>query len=205
MFKVSTLLLLWLLPIGLLAQCECNGRAEYCDRRYSDVSFVGAHNSPFVGYLPQQNQEISVTKQLNLGIRFLQGQTQVHERDKTLNMCHTSCALEDAGPVDEFLGTIKKWLDGNPDEVVTVLLTNGDNVDVDRFDKAFTKSDLKKYAFVPSTSPSKLPKQSWPTMKELIQSKKRVIVFLGLYLCRTHTSPWPKSVQLTLLQTTKQI
>ncbi|EER29333.1 hypothetical protein D8B26_008056 [Coccidioides posadasii str. Silveira] len=167
-----------LLPTGLLAQTRCNGRTEYCTRRYADVRLVGAHNSPFVGYLPQHNQEISVTKQLDLGIRFLQGQTRVHEEKKTLNMCHTSCFLEDAGPVEDFLSTIKTWLDGHPEEVVTLLLTNGDYVDVNRFDEAFTKSGIKKYVFVPPSSPDALPMDSWPMLGNLISSGKRLIVFL---------------------------
>lgn len=183
MILLSSVPLVWLLlPAGLLAQTLCNGRSEYCDRRYADVRFVGAHNSPFVGFLPQHNQEISVTKQLDLGIRFLQGQTRVHQDKKTLNMCHSSCFLEDAGLVENFLGTIKTWLDGHPEEVVTVLLTNGDFVDISRFDEAFTKSGLKNYAFVPSSSPAALPMNSWPTMGEIIRSGKRLIVFVGKYV-----------------------
>ncbi|WEW58734.1 hypothetical protein PRK78_004202 [Emydomyces testavorans] len=183
MLTLSFVLLLWLLPAGLATETGrhpeyCNGRSDYCDRRYADVRFVGAHNSPFVGFLPQHNQEISVTKQLDLGIRYLQGQTHIQEVDKTLHMCHTSCFLEDAGPVEDFLGTVKVWLDGHPQEVVTLLLTNGDNVDVSRFDEAFTKSGIKDYAFVPSSSPGMLPMDAWPTLGELIESGKQLIVFL---------------------------
>lgn len=183
MRALSFIPLAWLLllPASILAQTLCNGRPEYCDRRYADIRFVGAHNSPFVGFLPQHNQEISVTKQLDLGIRFLQGQTRVHEDTKTLNMCHSSCFLEDAGPVENFLGTIKTWLDGHPEEVVTLLLTNGDFVDISRFDEAFTKSGIKEYVFVPTSSPDALPMDSWPTMGEIIQSGKRLIVFVGKY------------------------
>ncbi|KAI1938734.1 hypothetical protein LOZ12_004055 [Ophidiomyces ophidiicola] len=178
MLMLSLILLAWLLPTGLFAQSRCNGRSEYCDRRYADVRFVGAHNSPFVGFLPQHNQEISVTKQLDLGIRYLQGQTRIHPEKKTLNMCHTSCLLEDAGPVEKFLGTIGKWLDSHPDEVVTLLLTNGDFVDISRFDDVFDKSGIKEHVFVPSSSPGTLPIDSWPTLGEIIKSGKRLIVFL---------------------------
>ncbi|EEP81824.1 predicted protein [Uncinocarpus reesii 1704] len=178
MLFLSFILLAWLLPAGLLAQSRCNGRPEFCDRRYADMRFVGAHNSPFVGILPQHNQEISVTKQLDLGIRYLQGQTRVHKEKKTLNMCHTSCFLEDAGPVEKFLGTIKTWLDGHPEEVVTLLLTNGDFVDISRFDEAFTKSGIKKYVYVPPAAPDVIPMGSWPTLGEIIKSGKRLIVFL---------------------------
>lgn len=52
----------------------CNGDVRLCDRFYSDITMIGAHNSPFVGELPSQNQHLSVTGQLDLGIRFLTAQ-----------------------------------------------------------------------------------------------------------------------------------
>ena len=52
----------------------CNGDIRLCDRLYSDITMIGAHNSPFVGDLPSQNQHLSVTGQLDLGIRFLTAQ-----------------------------------------------------------------------------------------------------------------------------------
>ncbi|PGH06873.1 hypothetical protein GX51_02118 [Blastomyces parvus] len=170
---------LWTLfmSLGVFAQTECNGRAEYCSRRYSELSFVGAHNSPFVGFLPQHNQEISVVSQLNLGIRYLQGQTHLNARGK-LRMCHTSCFLENAGGLDTFLRKVKGWLDDNPDEVVTLLVTNGDALDISRFDEAFRNSGIVPYAFVPPSSPDKLPMDEWPTLQEMIQSGKRLVVFL---------------------------
>ncbi|OAX83382.1 hypothetical protein ACJ72_02257 [Emergomyces africanus] len=173
----SAALLTLLLPLGLLAQTECNGLPEYCNRRYSELSFVGAHNSPFVGFLPQHNQEISVVSQLNLGIRYLQGQTHLNARGK-LRMCHTSCFLENAGGLDAYLRKVKSWLDDNPDEVVTLLVTNGDRLDISRFDEAFRNSGIVPYAFVPPSSPHKLAMDEWPTLQQMIQSGKRLVVFL---------------------------
>lgn len=72
---------------GSLA-ADCNGHAELCDRQYSKVTFVGAHNSPFVGVGPADNQLTDPTEQLDLGVRFLQAQTQ--EKDGSPQMCHTS-------------------------------------------------------------------------------------------------------------------
>ena len=70
----------------------CNGQTSLCNRKYSNVSFIGAHDSAFVGPLPTQNQDLSVTAQLNGGIRFLQAQT--HNVKifgiSNLRMCHTS-------------------------------------------------------------------------------------------------------------------
>jgi hypothetical protein len=157
-------------------QTVCNGNAAYCDRIYSDVSFVGSHDSAFVGILPSDNEDISLTDQMNLGIRFLQGQTHKNSAG-AIEMCHTSCILLDAGSEQSYLGTVKSFLDANPNEVITLLIVNGDKLDVSMFDAAFTNSGIKEYAFVPSSNP--LPRAAWPTIGEMISSGKRLVVFMG--------------------------
>ncbi|PGH19214.1 hypothetical protein AJ80_04185 [Polytolypa hystricis UAMH7299] len=179
--KIPSLALsLLALPHLLWAEPLCNGRAAYCDRPYSNTSFIGAHNSPFVGFMPQQNQDISVTGQLNLGIRYLQGQTHLNAWGK-LHMCHTSCFLEDAGPLESFLHTVKVWLDSHPEDVVTLLITNGDRLDIGRFQQAFDASGIVPYAYVPMTSPETLARESWPTLEQLIRYGKRLVVFLDYH------------------------
>jgi hypothetical protein len=49
---------------------SCNGHVEFCDRKFSNISMVVAHNSPFV--VPHNiasNQDVHVVTQLNDGIR----------------------------------------------------------------------------------------------------------------------------------------
>ena len=169
-------LVLSILVSAASAQTLCNGHAELCGRTYSNVSQVGTHDSPFVGTLPSDNQAKSVTDQLNAGIRFLQGQSHL-DSFKQLSLCHTSCFLEDAGSVTGYLGTVKTWLDANPNEVLTILLTNGDNVDVSMFDKAFSDSGIKNYAYIPPKSP--LAIGDWPTLGDMIKANARLVVFLG--------------------------
>lgn len=162
----------------------CNGQAAYCTRRYSNITQIGAHDSPFVGPLPQQNQNLPVTKQLDFGIRFLQGQTHKNPLDNSIiELCHTSCFLEDAGPLKSFLGTVKTWLDTHPNEVVTLLLTNQDSFPVSKFDEVFADSGIKQYAFIPPSSPNVLAMDKWPTLSEMINNGKRLVVFLGI--CHT--------------------
>lgn len=162
------------------AATTCNGRPEYCTRSYSNITFMGSHDSAFVGELPQQNQNIDIQAQLDMGIRFLQAQTH-HAILETnvLELCHTSCWLEDAGTLEAFLVTVKTWLDDNPNEVVTLLLTNGDSVAITEFGDTFTSSGIDSYAFVPSSSPDTLAISNWPTLGDLIASGKRLVVFLG--------------------------
>ncbi|CAG8015325.1 unnamed protein product [Penicillium salamii] len=158
----------------------CNGHSEYCTRSYSNITFVGSHDSPFVGPLPQQNQNIDIKAQLDMGIRYLQAQTHHSVLDKkTLELCHTSCFLEDAGTLKKFLTTIKKWLDAHPNEVVTLLLTNGDSLSISEFGDTFSSSGITKYAYVPPSSP--LAISDWPTMGDLISTGKRIVVFLGMF------------------------
>jgi hypothetical protein len=49
----------------------CNGHAQFCNRQYSNITYIGAHNSPFVrpGNLAS-NQALHVETQLNDGIRM---------------------------------------------------------------------------------------------------------------------------------------
>ena len=49
----------------------CNGHPLFCDRAYSNITMVAAHNSPFVrpGNIAS-NQNLDVTAQLNDGIRM---------------------------------------------------------------------------------------------------------------------------------------
>ena len=158
-----------------LAQTPCNGHPELCTRKYSNITSIGAHDSAFVGPLPQDNQELSPTAQLDAGIRLLQDQ--YHKKIfGTLQLCHTACFEEDAGTVESYLATVKSWLDNHPTEVVTILLVNGDNVPVSMFDDAYTASGLKSYAYTPPTSPLTL--DAWPTLQDLITANTRLVAFL---------------------------
>jgi hypothetical protein len=49
----------------------CNGYPSFCNRKYSNVTMVAAHNSPFIapGNVAS-NQYLNVTTQLNDGIRM---------------------------------------------------------------------------------------------------------------------------------------
>ena len=95
-------------------------------------------------------------------------------------MCHTSCVELDAGPLTSYLSTIKTWMDGNPNQVVTILLTNGDSVDVSEFGTAMETTDLASYAYTP---PSQLSMDEWPTLQELIDDGTRLVMFLGKFFC----------------------
>lgn len=178
LFLISSLLWLQSLAVPTERQQVCNGYAELCDRQYSNISFIGTHDSAFVGDLLTDNQDISVSAQLSAGIRFLQAQT--HVLDGNLELCHTSCAELDAGSLQNYLSTIKSFLDANPNEVITLLLVNGDFQSPTLFDTTFQSAGLNTYAFIPSTSPNDLTIDEWPTLAEMISAGQRLVVFLGM-------------------------
>ncbi|KAJ1569409.1 hypothetical protein HK405_005299 [Cladochytrium tenue] len=156
------------------ASAACNGRAEYCTRRWSNVSQLVSHDSPFVGDIASDNQHVSVTAQLALGVRFLQAQTHLTSAG-VLSMCHSSCSLLNTGTLAAYLAVLKAWLDANPNEVLTLLLVNGDYLSPTVFATAFDSANITSYAYTPSGT---LTLSQWPTLQELIDSGKRLVTFL---------------------------
>lgn len=160
----------------------CNGRKELCDRKYSNVSFIGSHDSFTFSKNPLQlasDQNVDITKQLELGVRLLQAQS--HMDKDVFKFCHTSCLLFDGGSVEDYLKTVKAFLDKNPNEVLTLIFTNPENKDVkDVWKPAFDNSGMTDLAFVPKITPENpfLKNEDWPTLGEMIESGKRVVVFL---------------------------
>ncbi|KAI0139836.1 PLC-like phosphodiesterase [Xylariaceae sp. FL1272] len=164
------------LALAAGASAACNGQDAYCSRKYSDITFIGTHNSAFVGELPTQNQLESVADQLGMGIRFMT--TQTHDKDGTIENCHTSCIEEDAGALVDYLSTVKSFLDANANEVVTLLITNGDDIDINKFNDAYVSSGIDQYAFTPD---GQLGLDDWPTLQDLISAGTRLVTFMDYH------------------------
>lgn len=175
---VSCLLALAGTVVAGCIDAPCNGDVDFCDRKYSNVYLIGTHDSAFVGPTSdlRVNQELNVTAQLNAGIRFLQAQ--VHFWDNALTLCHTSCAELNAGALQDYLISVKTWLDANPNDVVSLLLVNGDNNNVTTFADVFGAVGLNTTAFVPATSPNTLSINDWPTYEELIMDGIQIVIYL---------------------------
>ncbi|KAK5628863.1 hypothetical protein RRF57_004578 [Xylaria bambusicola] len=104
----------------------CNNYPEFCNRKYSNITEVACHNSPFItANNIAANQQYGVAQQLDDGVRFLQAQIQWPSNDTKPHFCHTSCDILDAGPITDWLTSVKNWLVDNPFDVVTILLGNG--------------------------------------------------------------------------------
>ncbi|KAF7509935.1 hypothetical protein GJ744_007249 [Endocarpon pusillum] len=161
----------------------CNNSPSHCTTRYSSLPpQIGSHDSPFIGPFPSQNQNIATSAQLDRGVRMLQAQThRALDDPNAIQLCHTDCLLEDAGRLQDWLGEIKTWLEreGNGNEVVTLLLTNGDAISMQAFGEAFKKSEIEKHCFVPGEKEAVVGDlESWPTLGDMIARGKRVVVFM---------------------------
>ena len=162
---------------------KCNGYQDLCNRKYSNVTHIGAHDSYAVGKLGSlgSNQEANVTVQLEDGIRLLQIQTHAssgHQDSNPsgLSLCHTSCALKNGGTLESYLRQVKQFLDQNKNEIVTLVITNPDNKPVSNFAKAFENTGLNSMAY--RANSNSISKNDWPTLQDLISQNQRVVAFL---------------------------
>ncbi|KAM0281574.1 hypothetical protein ACHAQH_003443 [Verticillium albo-atrum] len=171
----------------------CNNHIELCERKYSNITQVGCHNSPFVR--PNNaaaNQHYDVTTQLNDGVRFLQAQMHwINGKDEP-HFCHTSCDLLDAGPITDWLSQVKDWVAEHPFDVVTILLGNGGYDDVayapaTDYVPWIRSTGLLQYVYQPPVRPMRL--DDWPTLSSMILHGQRVIMFLD-YEADPEQVPW---------------
>lgn len=153
----------------------CNNYPELCSRSYGNITFVAAHNSPFVNANNvAANQDYGVLDQLNDGIRMLQGQT--HYVDDTIYFCHTSCAILNGGSAEAYFRNVSNWLAANPYDVVTILIGNGDFINVENFIAPLESSGLARYAYIPPKTP--MTRSDWPTLASLILHNSRAVIFM---------------------------
>ncbi|KAJ8132394.1 hypothetical protein O1611_g1225 [Lasiodiplodia mahajangana] len=153
----------------------CNNSPSLCDRSYSNITHMGAHDSSFLrdastGNSVAGTQYYNATVALDAGIRLLQ--LQVHDLNGTIEMCHTLCSLLDAGSLEDWLVDIKYWMDNNPNEVVTLLIVNSDSKTAAEFGSVFESSGISEYGYTPSSS-------GWPTLQTMIDAKTRLVTFIA--------------------------
>lgn len=186
LIKFQTAVTVALVALGTVGSnaAVCNGHSELCDRKYSNVTFIGSHGSPFVGGSMADNQHLPIAFQLYRGVRFLQAQT---HRDIVgpkgiIRLCHTECFIRDAGRLEDLLRPIKEFLEDPQyeNEVVTLLLTNPDGFTNKEFHGVFSPVGAARHAFVPDGD--HLDADSWPTLGEMIARKQRLVVFIGMFV-----------------------
>ncbi|KAK8155355.1 PLC-like phosphodiesterase [Phyllosticta citrichinensis] len=166
------------------AQTVCNNSPSLCSKSYANVTVLGAHDSPFLsdkttGYSTSGNQFYNSTVQLDAGVRLLTAQVHNYDNDGTTewHLCHSSCALLDAGKLSDWLRTIKEWLDSNSNDVVTLLLVNSDDASASDLNSEFRNSGITTYAYTPEDTTT--PMTTWPTLHSLIANNTRLVTFVA--------------------------
>lgn len=164
----------------------CNNSPTLCGRAYNNITHLGAHDSPFLrnaatGFSVAGDQFYNTTVQLDAGVRLLTAQLfhQNSSSSSPWHVCHTSCALLDAGPVVTWLAEINAWMEKNPNDVVTLLLVNQQSTTVAQFDSLFSQSGLTQFKYTPANNTAPPAKGQWPTLGQLINNGTRLITFIA--------------------------
>ncbi|KAF1988820.1 hypothetical protein K402DRAFT_391513 [Aulographum hederae CBS 113979] len=184
----------------------CNNSPSLCNRSYANITHLGAHDSPFIsdettGFSSSGNQYYNTTLQLSAGVRLLSAQlhskTNSTTKVKEWHLCHSSCALLDAGTLSNWLSEIKTWMDSNPNEVVTLVIVNSNNASADDINTEYRTSGIIQYVYEPpltrsTTDASKVvapPMSSWPTLNEMIAEDRRLVTFVANMPSNPDTAP----------------
>lgn len=147
---------------------ECNGAIELCERRYDEVVYPTTHNamSNQADGWTNPNQYLGIEAQLDDGIRGLMLDT--HRWDSDTLLCHGICALGSL-PLADGLVLIRDFLDEHRGEVVTIIFEA--HTDAERHAEAFDEADLLDRMHAQD------PGEPWPTLRELIDADRRLVVF----------------------------
>ncbi|KAF9076051.1 PLC-like phosphodiesterase [Rhodocollybia butyracea] len=169
----------------------CNGYSEFCGRSLGNITMVGTHDSYAVGVNNlATNQDYDITQQLTDGVRMLQ--SQAHNNSGTIELCHTSCGLQDGGSLQDYLT-----------KVVVLLIVNIDDMPATAFAPVFEAANVSGISYQPGVS--SMPASSWPTLGSLIDNGTRLITFLDNhadittvpYLLDEFSNIWETSFDLT--------
>lgn len=164
----------------------CNGMPELCGRSYDRVVVPMTHNamSNADDGWAVPNQTHGIAKQLEDGIRGLmldvhyfdpesKNNADEHVATATLmdqvELCHASCLLGRARLLDQ-LCVITDFLDQHPAEVLTIIFESY-VTDTD-LDGVLREAGIADRAYAHKTG------TAWPTLRELIDSDKRIVIFL---------------------------
>ncbi|KAI1316310.1 hypothetical protein EDD11_010153 [Mortierella claussenii] len=166
-------------------QQQCNGYAELCTKTYDKVAYATTHNA--YAFTPPgalaTNQDNDIPTQLKDGIRafMLDAYPTPSGNAKDIELCHGSCQMLDGGPLSKTLGQIKAFMDANPNEVgsrllsnvITILWENAGNLKPAQYQATYAAAGIDKYSYAQATGST-----AWPTLAQLISSGKRLLNFV---------------------------
>ena len=188
---------------------ECNGLDDLCDLRIDQVTFPGTHNSgsgfdgllyyyigTAVGSCFYRNQGKSFTDQLSYGIRSFDIDT-CYKDNKVVN-CHCgagSCAYTSS--MEKALQQIDAWMKTHTSEVIVIMFGRDAQEGYRKEIAQGLKSLLIKLwdpnsSNNPTMSTYYNTNNKWPTLREAIQSRQRILIFMDNNLSQHITNQnWP--------------
>jgi hypothetical protein len=151
----------------------CNGSEDLCDRPYDRIAFATTHNamSNADDNWVNPNQQHGIERQLGDGVRGLM--LDLHYWEGQVMLCHGVCALGTTligmKPLGTALEEIGRFLNANPNEVLTILFESYvEAVDVEA---AIEQAGLVGRVY------SHHRGKPWPTLRKLLSAGKRLVVF----------------------------
>ncbi|OZJ05496.1 hypothetical protein BZG36_01894 [Bifiguratus adelaidae] len=179
---------LLLAPITATLAQSCNGHPDLCNRKYDAVCNVATHNSYAFGKNIAANQYTDIASQLQDGIRgfLIDAHHPLNPPDKhTIELCHTSCFIQDGGTAVDNLKKIRTFLDNNPYEVVTIFWENFDAFDPSDFEALYQQAGLANLSYYQP------PNTTWPTLLQMAAMGKRVVTFTdNVVINGNYTNTW---------------
>lgn len=146
----------------------CNGSEALCNAPLDRIVFPGTHNSMASRendfFAP--NHEFGIAQQLEDGVRAMLLDTYFWEEE--FYFCHGYCELG-ATLAAEGLGTIRTFLEDNPDELLVIIFQNG--ISPEETVEMLDAAQLTQYAMIPREA-------DWPTAGELIDAGERLLMTL---------------------------
>ena len=153
--------------IALEVSSQCNGSIELCNKKYNEVAYLTTHNSysSAAAGFTFPNQNLSITDQLNSGVRGFM--LDVYDLMGTPTVYHGSFVLG-AEPLSNSLGIFEQFLNTNPNEIITIIFEC--YVPANDIESEINTSGLNNYLF------EKIPGIDWPTLQEMIDNNQRLII-----------------------------
>ena len=190
---------------------SCNLSPELCSLRFNQVSLAGSHNSGsgFDGSLRQcsgaaegdciwRNQNLNITAQLDLGIRFLEidlcilpdhcdSSVYDYPTNSSLFVCRyaiNSGSERYAGPINKLLQQVHDWMLGNPYDVIGLYFPLHERNRTQIFPKLL--ATLENLWLCNDGSSSSVCMSTyyntygeWPTLEQAIMTGQRIFVFIN--------------------------
>lgn len=165
--SMKLLLICFLFFLTLTAASQCNGSVELCNKKYDQVAYLTSHNSyssAATGFT-FPNQNISISEQLNSGVRCFM--LDVYDLMGTPTVYHGTFILG-SEPLSNSLGVIEQFLNTNPNEIITIIFEC--YVTANDIASEINASGLNNFLF------EKIQGLDWPTLQEMINNNQRLII-----------------------------